>query len=179
VNAYDVLKEHHVVIKGLDRKGPPPPVRITDAELEELGNKMAARIEQYRGSALHRLRTKGRAALVRALGRLVDVGVRRGSPRPTAEDVSYHVSTRRPRNPPASSRRWASAARSAGSVSATRRVNAPFSARSRNVLSTSVRVVCSMTDTTCHLMDRSLEPTCWRADVIAPPSRIAGTMASV
>jgi len=28
---------------------------------------MAARMEQYRGSALHRMRTKGRAALVRAL----------------------------------------------------------------------------------------------------------------
>jgi hypothetical protein len=35
--------------------------------IEELGNKMAAKIEQYRGSALHKLRTKGRAALVRAL----------------------------------------------------------------------------------------------------------------
>lgn len=45
----------------------PPPVQITDEEIEELGNKMAATIEQYRGSALHKLRTKGRAALVRAL----------------------------------------------------------------------------------------------------------------
>ncbi len=45
----------------------PPEVHITDAELEELGNKMAAKIEQYRGSALYKLRTKGRAALVRAL----------------------------------------------------------------------------------------------------------------
>lgn len=45
----------------------PPEVKITDAELKELGNKMSARIEQYHGSALHRLRTKGRAALVRAL----------------------------------------------------------------------------------------------------------------
>jgi hypothetical protein len=42
-------------------------VKITEAELEELGNKMAAKIDQYRGSALHKLRTKGRAALVRAL----------------------------------------------------------------------------------------------------------------
>ena len=44
-----------------------PEVKITDGELEELGNKMAAKIDQYRGSALHKLRTKGRAALVRAL----------------------------------------------------------------------------------------------------------------
>ncbi len=101
MNAYDVLKEHHVVIKGLGRKiteapvnseeyedewnsfktvleahadederdmiPAPPPVQITDDELEELGNTMAVKMEQYRGSALHKLRTKGRAALVRAL----------------------------------------------------------------------------------------------------------------
>ncbi|WP_075509353.1 helix-turn-helix domain-containing protein [Mycobacterium ostraviense] len=42
-------------------------VKITDAELEELGEKMAARMGQYRGSALYKLRTKGRAALVRSL----------------------------------------------------------------------------------------------------------------
>jgi len=42
-------------------------VKITDAELEKLGNEMAAKIEEYRGSAIHRLRTRGRAALVRAL----------------------------------------------------------------------------------------------------------------
>jgi hypothetical protein len=45
----------------------PPEVKITDAELEELGDKMAAKMEQYRGSVRHKLRTKGRAALVRAL----------------------------------------------------------------------------------------------------------------
>jgi hypothetical protein len=28
-------------------------VKITDAELEELGNKMAAKIEEYRGSAIY------------------------------------------------------------------------------------------------------------------------------
>jgi hypothetical protein len=32
-----------------------------------LGNQMAAKMEQYRSSALHRMRTKGRAALVRGL----------------------------------------------------------------------------------------------------------------
>ncbi|OQZ88091.1 hypothetical protein BST11_24640 [Mycobacterium alsense] len=38
-----------------------------DAELEALGTNMAAEMEQYRGSALHRIRTTGRAALVRGL----------------------------------------------------------------------------------------------------------------
>ena len=45
----------------------PPEVKITDAELEEVGNEMAARMDQLRGSTLHKLRTKGRAALVRGL----------------------------------------------------------------------------------------------------------------
>jgi hypothetical protein len=49
------------------RLGAPTADCISDEELEELGNKMAGAIEQYRGSALHKLRTKGRAALVRAL----------------------------------------------------------------------------------------------------------------
>jgi hypothetical protein len=42
-------------------------VQITDAEVEELGEKMAARMEQLRGSTVYKLRTKGRVALVRAL----------------------------------------------------------------------------------------------------------------
>ncbi|GAB1813657.1 hypothetical protein MUNTM_26960 [Mycobacterium sp. MUNTM1] len=45
----------------------PPEVKISEAELEELGNKMTAEIEQHRGSALYKLRTKGRAAVVRSL----------------------------------------------------------------------------------------------------------------
>lgn len=45
----------------------PAPVQITDAELEELGNKMAARIAQLRGSSLHKLRTRGKAALLKAI----------------------------------------------------------------------------------------------------------------
>src|SRR3981081_1949500 len=45
----------------------PPPVQLSDAELEELGNAMAARITQLRNSTLHKLRIKGKAALLKAI----------------------------------------------------------------------------------------------------------------
>jgi len=66
-NSFKTVLEAHADEEERDLIPAPPEVHITDAELEELGNKMAAKIEQYRGSALHKLRTKGRAALVRAL----------------------------------------------------------------------------------------------------------------
>ncbi|MEE6177633.1 hemerythrin domain-containing protein [Mycobacterium sp. 050134] len=66
-NSFKTVLEAHADEEERDMIPAPPPVRITDAELEELGNKMAAKMEQYRGSAMHRLRTRGRAALVRAL----------------------------------------------------------------------------------------------------------------
>lgn len=66
-NSFKTVLEAHADEEERDMIPAPPEVRITDAELEELGQKMAAEMERYRGSALHRLRTKGRAALVRAL----------------------------------------------------------------------------------------------------------------
>jgi hypothetical protein len=45
----------------------PPPVQLSDAELEELGNAMAARITQLRNSTLHKLRIKGKATLLKAI----------------------------------------------------------------------------------------------------------------
>jgi hypothetical protein len=66
-NSFKTVLEAHADEEERDMIPAPPPVRITDEELEELGNKMAAKIEQYRGSALYKLRTKGRAALVRSL----------------------------------------------------------------------------------------------------------------
>ncbi len=66
-NSFKAVLEAHADEEERDLIPAPPEVKITDAELEELGNKMAGKMEQYRGSALHRLRTKGRAALVRAL----------------------------------------------------------------------------------------------------------------
>ena len=66
-NSFKTVLEAHADEEERDLIPAPPEVQITDAELEELGNKMAAKIEEYRGSALHRLRTKGRTALVRSL----------------------------------------------------------------------------------------------------------------
>lgn len=65
-NSFKTVLEAHADEEERDMIPAPPEVKITDAELEELGNKMNAKIEQYRGSALHKMRTKGRAALVRA-----------------------------------------------------------------------------------------------------------------
>jgi hypothetical protein len=45
----------------------PPPVQISDEELVELGAKMAARIEGLRESTAHKLRIRGRKAMLRAL----------------------------------------------------------------------------------------------------------------
>jgi Hemerythrin HHE cation binding domain len=66
-NSFKTVLEAHADEEERDMIPAPPEVKITDAEIEELGNKMTAKIEQYRGSAVHKLRTKGRAALVRAL----------------------------------------------------------------------------------------------------------------
>ncbi|KZS53632.1 hypothetical protein A4G26_18685 [Mycobacterium kansasii] len=66
-NSFKTVLEAHADEEERDMIPAPPEVKITDAELEELGEKMAARMEQYRGSALYKLRTKGRAALVRSL----------------------------------------------------------------------------------------------------------------
>lgn len=66
-NSFKTVLEAHADEEERDMIPAPPEVKITDAEVEELGNKMTAEIEQYRGSAVHKLRTKGRAALVRAL----------------------------------------------------------------------------------------------------------------
>ena len=66
-NSFKTVLEAHADEEERDLIPAPPEVELTDAELEELGDKMAAMMERYRGSALHRLRTKGRAALVRAL----------------------------------------------------------------------------------------------------------------
>ena len=67
MNSFKTVLEAHADEEERDLIPAPPEVHITDAELEDLGNKMVAKIDQYRGSAVHKLRTRGRAALVRAL----------------------------------------------------------------------------------------------------------------
>lgn len=43
----------------------PPPVEMSDAELNTLGEKMSRRIAELRGSTIEKLRMKGRTALLR------------------------------------------------------------------------------------------------------------------
>jgi hypothetical protein len=45
----------------------PPPVTLSDEELDALGDEMAARITELRDSTIHKLRVRGRAALLRGL----------------------------------------------------------------------------------------------------------------
>lgn len=66
-NSFKTVLEAHADEEERDLIPAPPEVELSEAELEELGHKMAAKIEQHRGSALYKLRTKGRAALVRSL----------------------------------------------------------------------------------------------------------------
>ncbi|MGZ4526063.1 MAG: hemerythrin domain-containing protein [Mycobacterium sp.] len=66
-NSFKTVLEAHADEEERDMIPAPPEVKITDAQLEELGDQMAAKMEQCRGSALHKMRTKGRAALVRSL----------------------------------------------------------------------------------------------------------------
>lgn len=66
-NSFKTVLEAHADEEERDMIPAPPEVQLTDTELEALGQAMATRIEQYRGSAVYRLRTKGRAALVRSL----------------------------------------------------------------------------------------------------------------
>jgi hypothetical protein len=64
---FKIVLEAHADEEERDMIPVPASVEITDAELEVLGAKMAARIEQLRSSTIERLRVKGRAALMRAL----------------------------------------------------------------------------------------------------------------
>ncbi len=66
-NSFKTVLEAHADEEERDMIPAPPEVHMSAAELETLGREMATRIEQYRGSAIHRLRTKGRTALVRSL----------------------------------------------------------------------------------------------------------------
>jgi len=66
-NTFKTVLEAHADEEERDMIPVPPSVKITDAELAELGEKMAARIEQLRGSTWHKLRTKGKSALLRGI----------------------------------------------------------------------------------------------------------------
>ncbi|GBE65895.1 MULTISPECIES: hemerythrin domain-containing protein [Mycobacterium] len=66
-HSFATVLEAHADEEERDMIPVPPSVKISDAELVELGEKMAARIEELRESTAHRLRVKGRKSLLRAL----------------------------------------------------------------------------------------------------------------
>lgn len=65
--SFKKVLEAHADEEERDLVPPPPPVTITDRELDELGDKMAARMTRLRHSKMHDLRIRGRAALMRAM----------------------------------------------------------------------------------------------------------------
>lgn len=66
-HSFATVLEAHADEEERDMIPVPAPVQISDAELVQLGDKMAARIEQLRDSTVHRLRVKGRKALLRTI----------------------------------------------------------------------------------------------------------------
>jgi hypothetical protein len=66
-HSFATVLEAHADEEERDMIPVPASVHISDAELVELGNQMAARIEQLRESTVHRLRVKGRKSMLRAL----------------------------------------------------------------------------------------------------------------
>lgn len=66
-NTFKTVLEAHADEEERDMIPAPPPVELSDAELDDLGAKMTARIEQLRGSRLHRLRVKGKSTLLKAI----------------------------------------------------------------------------------------------------------------
>lgn len=66
-HSFATVLEAHADEEERDMIPVPPSVKITDAELVELGDKMASRIEQLRESTVHKLRVKGRKSMLRSL----------------------------------------------------------------------------------------------------------------
>jgi len=66
-NSFKTVLEAHADEEERDMIPAPPEVEITDDELEVLGAKMAEQIEQYRGSAAYKQRTKRRVRSMKTL----------------------------------------------------------------------------------------------------------------
>jgi hypothetical protein len=66
-NSFKTVLEAHADEEERDLIPAPASLQISDAELDALGEKMAARIEKLRHSTIHRLRVKGKTALLRAI----------------------------------------------------------------------------------------------------------------
>lgn len=66
-NFFLTVLEAHADEEERDLIPPPAPVRLTEAELGDLGAAMSARMAKLRNSPAHRLHVKARAALLRAM----------------------------------------------------------------------------------------------------------------
>ena len=65
-NYFLTVLEAHADEEERDLVPPPPPVELSDAELDALGTAMATRMEELRTSKRERIHVRGRAALLRA-----------------------------------------------------------------------------------------------------------------
>jgi len=65
-NSFLRVLEAHADEEERDLVPPPAPIDLTDSELEELGNRMAAEMQRQRDSKFEQLRVKARAALLKA-----------------------------------------------------------------------------------------------------------------
>ncbi|MEB3034339.1 hemerythrin domain-containing protein [[Mycobacterium] nativiensis] len=66
-NSFLTVLEAHADEEERDLVPPPAPVDLTDSELEDLGNRMAAEMERQRNSKFEQLHVKARARLLKAL----------------------------------------------------------------------------------------------------------------
>ncbi|BBY08207.1 hemerythrin domain-containing protein [Mycobacterium noviomagense] len=66
-HSFAMVLEAHADEEERDMIPAPPPVQLSDEELDTLGNQMAGRIKELRDSTVHKLRVKGRKALLRAM----------------------------------------------------------------------------------------------------------------
>jgi Hemerythrin HHE cation binding domain len=66
-HSFATVLEAHADEEERDMIPVPPSVKLTDEELVVLGEKMASRIEELRGSTVHKLKVKGRKSMLRAL----------------------------------------------------------------------------------------------------------------
>ncbi|MGH3723247.1 MAG: hemerythrin domain-containing protein [Mycobacterium sp.] len=63
-NSFLTVLEAHADEEERDLIPPPAPVNLTDAELEDLGQKLTDRMYALRSSSIQRLRVKGRTAML-------------------------------------------------------------------------------------------------------------------
>ncbi|HYB38225.1 MAG TPA: hemerythrin domain-containing protein [Mycobacterium sp.] len=65
--SFATVLEAHADEEERDMIPAPPPVQLSDEELDTLGDQMASRIKELRDSTAHKLHVRGRKALMRAM----------------------------------------------------------------------------------------------------------------